>query len=67
MLIDRVVFALSGAIILICITLSYLFSSHWLILAAIVGLNMVQAGFTGFCPIAVTLRKLGLKSHSAFS
>jgi len=37
MLIDRLVFAISGALILICIALSYLFSSHWLIVAAIVG------------------------------
>ncbi len=66
MLIDRMVFAISGALILLCIGLSYLFSSQWLIVAAIVGLNMVQAGFTGFCPVAMTLRKLGAKSDSVF-
>jgi hypothetical protein len=67
MLIDRLVFAISGALILICIALGYLFSSHWLIVAAIVGLNMVQAGFTGLCPIAITLKKLGVKSDSVFA
>jgi Protein of unknown function (DUF2892) len=67
MLIDRMVFAISGALILLCIALSYLFSSHWLIVAAIVGLNMVQAGFTGFCPVAMSLRKLGVKSDSVFA
>ena len=67
MLIDRVVFVFSGALILICIGLSYLFSSHWLIVAAIVGLNMVQAGFTGLCPVAITLKKLGVKSDSVFA
>jgi hypothetical protein len=65
--IDRVVFAISGALILLCIALSYLFSSRWLIGAAIVGLNMVQAGFTGMCPVALTLRKLGFKSTSVFA
>ena len=67
MLIDRLVFAISGALVLFCITLSYLYSSHWLIVAAIVGLNMVQAGFTGLCPVAITLKKLGFKSASAFA
>jgi hypothetical protein len=67
MLIDRLVFGISGALILICIALSYLFSSQWLIVAAIVGLNMVQAGFTGLCPIAITLKKLGVKSDSVFA
>jgi hypothetical protein len=66
-LIDRMVFAISGALVLLCVTLGYLFSSHWLIFAAIVGLNMVQAGFTGFCPVAVTLKRLGMKSASVFA
>jgi hypothetical protein len=42
--IDRMVFAISGVLILPCIALSYLYSSRWLIGAAIVGLNLVQAG-----------------------
>jgi hypothetical protein len=64
--IDRMVFAISGVLVLLCIVLSLQFSSRWLIGAAIVGLNMVQAGFTGLCPVAMTLRKLGMKSDSAF-
>ncbi len=67
MLIDRMVFAILGGLILVCIALSYLYSRHWLIVAAIVGLNMVQAGFTGMCPVAMTLRKLGFKSDSVFA
>jgi hypothetical protein len=61
------VFAISGALILLCIALSFLLSSRWLIGAAIVGLNMVQAGFTGMCPVAMTLKKLGFKSDSVFA
>jgi hypothetical protein len=65
--IDRMVFAISGVLILLCIALSYLLSSRWLIGAAIVGLNMVQAGFTGLCPVAMTLKKLGFRSDSVFA
>ena len=65
--IDRMMLAISGALILLCIALSYLFSSGWLIGTTIVGLNMVQAGFTGMCPVAMTLRKLGIQSDSAFA
>jgi hypothetical protein len=67
MLIDRMVFAISGALILVCIALSFLFSTRWLIIAAIVGLNMLQAGFTGLCPVAWSLKKLGIKSGSSFA
>ena len=65
--IDRMVFTISGLLVLVCIALSYLLSSRFLIGVAIVGLNMVQAGFTGFCPVAVTLKKLGVKSDSVFA
>jgi hypothetical protein len=65
--IDRIVFAISGALILLCITLSYLFTSRWLIAAAVVGLNMVQAALTGLCPVAMTLKKLGIQSDSVFA
>ena len=64
--IDRLVFVISGAVVLLCLALSYLYSSRWLVGAGIVGLNMVQAGFTGMCPVAMTLRKLGFKSESVF-
>ena len=63
--IDRVVLAISCVLILLCVALSALISSRWLIGAAIVGANMVQAEFTGVCPVSMTLRKLGFKSGPA--
>jgi hypothetical protein len=33
---------------------------------AFVGLNLLQAAFTGFCPLAKILRALGLKPGTAF-
>jgi hypothetical protein len=59
--IDRMVFAISGTLILLAVALSCLYSSRWLILAAIVGLNLLQAGFTGLCPVAMTLKRLGFR------
>jgi Protein of unknown function (DUF2892) len=67
MLIEHWVLAISGTVILICLALAYVLSSHWLIVVAIVGLNMVQAGFTGLCPIAITLKRLGVKSGAVFA
>jgi hypothetical protein len=31
-----------------------------------VGANLLQSSFTGFCPLAMLLRKLGLKPGCAF-
>lgn len=64
--IDRVVFAFAGVMILLSLVLGYTLSSYWLLLAAFVGLNMLQAAFTGFCPLAMILRKLGVAPGAAF-
>lgn len=66
MSIDRVVFAFAGAMILISLTLSQVHSPYWLLLTAFVGLNMFQAAFTGFCPLATMLKKVGVKPGCAF-
>ena len=66
MSIDRMVFAFAGAMILLSLALSHLFTSYWLLLAAFVGLNMLQASFTGFCPLALILKRLGAKPGAAF-
>jgi hypothetical protein len=65
--VDRAVFIMAGTMILASITLGWLVSPYWLLVAAFVGANMLQAGFTGFCPAASILHKLGLKPGAAFA
>ena len=36
-------------------------SSYWLFFTAFVGLNLFQFGFSKFCPMALILKKLGIK------
>jgi DUF2892 family protein len=67
MSIDRMVFAFAGFMVLLSLALCYLFTPYWLLLAAFVGANMFQAAFTGFCPLAVILKKLGVKPGAAFA
>ncbi len=64
--VDRAVFVFAGSVLLISLVLTLLVSPYWLLLAAFVGLNMIQAAFTGFCPAAMVFRKLGLKAGPAF-
>ena len=37
-------------------------SPWWLAFTAFVGANLLQSAFTGFCPLELILRKLGVKS-----
>lgn len=64
--VDRAVLVLAGTLILASLTLGWLVSPYWLLLTAFVGANMFQAAFTGFCPAAMALRRLGLKPGAAF-
>ena len=64
--VDRAVLTLAGSMVLLSLALAWLVSSYWLLLAAFVGANLFQASFTGFCPAAMILRKLGLKTGPAF-
>ncbi len=64
--VDRAVMAFAGSVVLISLVLSQLVSPWWLLLTAFVGLNLLQASFTGFCPLAMLLRKFGLAPGSAF-
>lgn len=51
---------------LISVLLVALVSSWWLLLTAFVGLNLLQSSFTGFCPAALILRRLGVADGCAF-
>jgi hypothetical protein len=64
--IDRAVMAFAGFVVLLSVALGYYVSSWWLLLTAFVGLNLLQASFTGFCPLAMILKKAGLSTGEAF-
>ena len=66
MTIDRVVLAFAGSFILVSLILSQVHSAYWLWFTAFVGANLLQASFTGFCPLAKILRALGVKPGQAF-
>jgi fatty acid desaturase len=67
MTIDRIILAFAGIVILISVILAYLTGNQlWLLLTGFVGLNLLQSAFTGFCPLALILKKLGKQSGAAF-
>jgi hypothetical protein len=66
MSVDRLVIAIAGSFILISLLLAHYHSEYWLWFTAFVGANLLQSAFTGFCPMAMILKKLGFKPSSAF-
>jgi hypothetical protein len=66
MSVDRIVMAFAGAMVLLSLSLAHFFGPWWLLLAAFVGVNLFQAAFTGFCPLALILKKVGIRPGAAF-
>jgi len=64
--IDRIVMAFAGTMVLLAVALGYWVSPWWLLLAVFVGLNLLQASFTHFCPLAKILAFMGVKPGCAF-
>ena len=65
MTVERYIRVFAGSFILLSLLLgvdaSPLFvSRYFLWLAAFVGANLLQFGFTNFCPLAMILKKLGV-------
>ena len=64
--IDRLVLAFAGTVVLLGLLLGVLVNPRWLLLAAFVGLNLLQSAFTGFCPLARILKSFGVRPGAAF-
>ena len=65
--VDKAVLTFAGFVVLLGLALGFWVSPYWYLLTAFAGLNMIQAGFTGFCPAAIVFKKLGFRSGNAFS
>jgi hypothetical protein len=64
--IDTLVFRFAGIFVLASLLLAQYHSPYWLWFTAFVGANMLQASFTGFCPLASILKGFGAPAGAAF-
>jgi hypothetical protein len=67
MLVERIVRIFAGSFVLISLALGVEASplyvhAGWLWFTAFVGFNLLQSGFTRFCPLEMILQKLGVCS-----
>ncbi len=66
MTIDKAVFSFAGFMVLLSLSRGYFYSEWWYLLTAFAGLNLLQSGFTGFCPAAMIFKRLGIPAGPAF-
>jgi hypothetical protein len=63
--VERIIRIAAGAFVLASLSLGVeaspvFVSPHFLWFTAFVGANLLQSGFTGFCPLEMVLRRLGV-------
>ena len=61
MTVENGVRVMAGSFVLVSLALAHWSSPWWLLFTAFVGVNLIQSAFTGFCPGAKILKRLGLK------
>ena len=67
MSIERMVLLVVGVVVLGSVLLAVFHSLYWLWLTGIMGAHLIQASFTGVCPLVRALKQMGLPSRAAFS
>ncbi len=70
MSVNQLIHIFAGSFIILSLALgvadSPFFVSHnWLWFTLFVGVNLLQSGFTRFCPLEIALRRLGAKDQSS--
>ena len=61
MTVDNGVRIVAGCMLLLSLLLTAWVHPGFAWLSVLVGVNLIQSAFTGFCPAAMLLKRLGLK------
>jgi hypothetical protein len=64
--VQRAVLAFAGSMVLVSLVLTRMVHPGFIWLTAFVGANLLQSAFTGFCPLAILLRKAGMQDGSTW-
>jgi hypothetical protein len=67
MSLERMILLVVGVVVLGSVLLSVYHSPHWLWLTGVMGAHLIQASFTGLCPVVRMLKKLGLPERAGFA
>jgi len=67
MTVERLILIVAGSFILLSLALSQLHHPYWLWFTAFVGANLLQSGFTRFCPLAIILKKAGVPTEQTIN
>lgn len=66
MTLERTILLVVGIVVLGSVLLGVYHSRNWFWVTGLMGAHLIQASFTGMCPVVRTLRSMGFKEVSGF-
>ncbi|MCF7917585.1 DUF2892 domain-containing protein [Candidatus Gracilibacteria bacterium] len=60
---ERIIFLFAGSVIALSTGLAFFFDVRWLAVTGFVGFMQIIFAVTGYCPLAIILDKMGVKSY----
>lgn len=67
MSLERTILLVVGVIVLGSVLLAVYHHINWLWLTGLMGAHLIQASFTGMCPVVALLKKMGLQQKAGFA
>ncbi|MGE0768199.1 MAG: YgaP-like transmembrane domain [Hyphomicrobiaceae bacterium] len=67
MTVERSILLVVGVVVLGSTLLSVYHSANWLWVTGIMGAHLIQASFTGICPVVLALKKFGMPTKEGFA
>ncbi|MBM9593852.1 DUF2892 domain-containing protein [Rhodobacteraceae bacterium MCCB 386] len=67
MSLERTILLVSGIVVLVGLLLGIFVAPGWFWLTGLMGAHLVQASFTGFCPVVRLLKRMGFPERSGFA
>jgi hypothetical protein len=67
MTVERAILLVVGVIVLGSVLLAVYHNINWLWVSGLMGAHLIQASFTGMCPVVATLKKIGMQTKAGFA
>jgi len=65
--VERAILPVVGCLVIVSVLLAVYHSLYWLWLTGILGAHLVQASFTGMCPVVIALKRMGVPTRAGFA
>jgi Protein of unknown function (DUF2892) len=67
MSLERAILLVVGVVVLASVLLAVYHNINWLWVTGLMGAHLIQASFTGMCPVVALLKKMGLQQKAGFA